>query len=305
VPRADRAPRRIGVAIDFSEGSERALQRAIALCNQHAAALLLVYALEAPDWFSRLLGRSEPGVDVQSWGESAQLALESWAGQARARGVHAVETRVLEGSLHTRLMELTAAGVELLVLGASGAGDHCGGLGSRVDRCLRAWPAPLLLVRGPRGERWQRVMCTTDFSPRALLSARSALALAPQALHMLLHVHVPPFDVPIGFPGVETSRLDALRDCAAAQALRGLESLAAELSIGQARALVPVVREGQPAKAILEFLEDTPCELLVLGVQGRSAFERHLLGGVSLRAVQGASCDVLLVPGGEPEPVAS
>lgn len=305
MPKADRSPRRICVATDFSEGADRALQRAIALCNQHAAALLLVHALEAPDWLSRLLGRAEYGVDAKSWAESASAALGRCAEQARARGVHAVETRVLEGRLHAGLHALAEEGVDLLVLGASGAAGHRGGLGSRVDRCLRAWPGPLLLVRGVRGDRWQRVLCTTDFSPRALTAARSALALAPQALHLLLHVHVPPFDVPLGFPGVDSETLDSLRDRAAAQALRGLESLAAELSIGQSRAMVPVLREGQPAESILELVEDTPCELLVLGVQGRSGLERNLLGSVSQRAAQAARCDVLLVPRDEPEPDAS
>lgn len=298
---ADRAPRHIAVATDFSEGSERALQRAIALCNQHAAGLLLVHALEAPDWLSRLLGRGESGVDAQAWRESAHAALERCAEQARARGVHAVDLRVLEGPLHARLRELADGDVDLLVLGAAGAAAHRGGLGSRVDRCLRAWPRPLLLVRGARGDRWQRVLCTTDFSPRALFAARGALALAPQALHLLLHVHVPPFDVPTGFPGIDSASLDTMRDRAAAQALRGLESLAAELSIGQARALVPVLREGQPVEAILELLEVTPCELLVLGAQGRSAIERGLLGSVSHRAAQAVGCDVLLVPGPELE----
>jgi universal stress protein E len=300
VQRAERAPRCICVATDFSEGAERALSRALSLCNQHASALLLVHALEAPDWLSRLLGREHPAVDALAWRGAAQCALDRLAEQARARGVHAVDTRLLEGPLHVGLKALVDSEVDLLVVGAAGASEVHGGWGSRVDRCLRTWPKPLLLVRSLRDGRWQRVLCATDFSACALRAARCALALSPQALHLLLHVHVPPFDMPLDFPGVDTATLEGERYRAAAQALRALESLAAELSIGQARALVPVLREGRPAAAILELLEDTPCELLVLGAHGRSAVERSLIGSVSQRAAQGAACDVLLVPMSSP-----
>ena len=56
-----------------------------------------------------------------------------------------------------------------------------------------------------------------------------------------------------------------------------------------------VIREGSPAKAILEVAKDEEIDLIVMGSSGKSSFDRFIMGSVADKVVNSAKCAVLVV----------
>ena len=56
-----------------------------------------------------------------------------------------------------------------------------------------------------------------------------------------------------------------------------------------------VIREGSPAKVILEVAKDEDIDLIVMGSSGKSGFDRFIMGSVADKVVNSAKCAVLIV----------
>lgn len=57
----------------------------------------------------------------------------------------------------------------------------------------------------------------------------------------------------------------------------------------------PLIKEGSPAKSILEVASEEDVDLIVIGSSGKSGFDRFILGSVSDKVVNAAKCPVLVV----------
>ncbi|WP_116592040.1 universal stress protein [Methanobrevibacter thaueri] len=56
-----------------------------------------------------------------------------------------------------------------------------------------------------------------------------------------------------------------------------------------------VIREGSPAKVILEVAKEENVDLIVMGSSGKSGFDRFIMGSVADKVVNSAKCAVLVV----------
>ena len=56
-----------------------------------------------------------------------------------------------------------------------------------------------------------------------------------------------------------------------------------------------VIREGTPAKVILQVAKDEDVDLIVMGSSGKSGFDRFIMGSVADKVVNSAKCAVLIV----------
>ncbi|MDO5860636.1 MAG: universal stress protein, partial [Methanobrevibacter sp.] len=56
-----------------------------------------------------------------------------------------------------------------------------------------------------------------------------------------------------------------------------------------------VIREGSPAKVILEVANEENVDLIVMGSSGKSGFDRFIMGSVADKVVNSAKCAVLVV----------
>ena len=56
-----------------------------------------------------------------------------------------------------------------------------------------------------------------------------------------------------------------------------------------------VIKEGSPAKCILEVAKDEDIDLIVMGSSGKSGFDRFIMGSVADKVVNSAKCAVLVV----------
>ena len=56
-----------------------------------------------------------------------------------------------------------------------------------------------------------------------------------------------------------------------------------------------VIREGSPAKVIIEVAKEEEVDLIVMGSSGKSGFDRFIMGSVADKVVNSAKCAVLVV----------
>lgn len=285
---------RLWLATDFSEAAARAGERAAQLAEQHAALLGLLNARERGGWIEELSSTSLPIELLEQIARARSAALQS---EAARLGCGGAEQRLLDAPLHRALPDLqTERPAQLMVMGAHGGGgwQHLL-LGSTADRVLRLHLLPVLLVRTAVDGPYRRIGIATDFSAASAAAARFALSLCPAATVLLVHASELPYESTLGFAGVGRDTVEHYRSQAAREALHSLEAFARELGEVGARA-VPALREGRPAEVLGAMVAEAGIDLLVLGVSGRSAIERGLLGSVSSHAAASLPCDVLVVP---------
>ena len=56
-----------------------------------------------------------------------------------------------------------------------------------------------------------------------------------------------------------------------------------------------VIREGSPARVILEVAQEEDVDLIVMGSSGKSGFDRFIMGSVADKVVNSAKCAVLVI----------
>lgn len=152
---------RILLPTDGSDGTERALEHALALAGTYDATLHVLSVIDD----SSIGAATEPSLaDLRS---RRADAVEEIGDRARSADV-AVETALREGSPHREILEyVDAAAIDMIVMGThgrSGVGRVL--LGSVAERIVRASPVPVVTVRmgadsegvanGPAAERAAR-----------------------------------------------------------------------------------------------------------------------------------------------------
>jgi nucleotide-binding universal stress UspA family protein len=133
----------------------------------------------------------------------------------------------------------------------------------------------------------------TDFSSTSDHALEYAVLLARgtgAALH-LLHVVAFPLEVAAS-PEAYWVELGGVRKQMSADAERELASRATGTTGVR---VTTEVRDGSPARTIVETATARRCQLIVMGTHGRGGFSQIFLGSVAERVVRTASCPVLTV----------
>jgi nucleotide-binding universal stress UspA family protein len=130
----------------------------------------------------------------------------------------------------------------------------------------------------------------TDFSERAMASARAAAALARKSGEVLHLVHITEY----GSAGRTTAGDEALRREVSAR----LEAQAAELRAEDTRVETELL-EGAPDEVLVEHATLVHASLLMVSHHGQRA-PRWRIGNVAERVVQAARCPVLVVRSASP-----
>jgi nucleotide-binding universal stress UspA family protein len=137
--------KRIGCALDFSDGSRAAVSQAEALATRFGAELVLFHALEL------VTGSDIPPPAAVAEGARREMAekLETWrVGAAQATG-RSVEAVLLEGPAAPAIAKAAAGWkLDLLVTGTHGRrGFRHMVLGSVAERLVHLAPCAVLVVR--------------------------------------------------------------------------------------------------------------------------------------------------------------
>jgi nucleotide-binding universal stress UspA family protein len=276
--------RHILCPVDFSELSGLALRYADAFAKCGGAALTALYAnpfLPPPHVDSAQLAELEE--QFRRWHTDAASKLRTFVDNALSADATWVQTAVVEALPVDGIRAITAQlEASLVVVGTHGrSGVNRLMMGSVAERILRESTVPVLTVRGDAlapGEplRLRHVLCAVDNSgaSRRALAWVSRMARCFESRVTVLHV----------------------RQKAAANPI---DDLAAWVPAGMTQecALECIVREGEPADAIVALARELGTGMLVMGTQHRLFHDASVIGVTTAMVVRHAPCPVLTVIG--------
>lgn len=283
-------------ATDLSAPARHAVERAALVAKATNADLDLFHVASlAPLEKMRRLITGVPAGAEQKMLDSAREALRELAAALLRQHDVTANVHVASGALlhelDNRADELPA---ELIVFGAHGAGflRHAL-LGSTAERMVSRARRPMLVVKQAAHAPYRTLLVPVDFSPASLPAIRNALAVAPGAEIVLLHVFDVPFEGQLRIAGVDEDAIKHYRIAAQQEALQNLKTLGDEAGLLPQRSRMVVVN-GDPSLRIIEQEQEQDSDLIVMGRMGESMVQELLMGSVTRQVLSGSQCDVLV-----------
>lgn len=288
--------RHLLAATDLSAPARHAVERAALVAKETGADLdLLHVASLAPLEKMRRLVAEIPVQLEQRVLDTARGELHELAMALQEKYQVPIAVEVTFGELIPEIdSRAVAKHVDLIVFGAHGASfvRHLL-LGSTAERMIGKATRPMLVVKQAAHERYRTLLVPVDFSAASLIAIHTALAVAPQAEIILLHVFEIPFEGKLQFAGIEEDVMQHYRAAAQEEALQRLQWLSDQAGLSPQTCQL-VVLHGDPSMRIIEQEQEQDCDLIVMGRCGERAIEEILLGSVTRQVLAESQCDVLV-----------
>jgi nucleotide-binding universal stress UspA family protein len=206
-----------------------------------------------------------------------------------------VERALLQGSVLDELTrEASRINADLVVVGARGAGfvRHFL-LGSTAERRLRKSVHPMLVVKQPAGNAYQRVLVPVDFSNRSAPLIALARTVAPGAHLVLLNAYEVPFEGKLRLASVPESTIESDHVTSQREASLQLRALAMDARL-KPRDWTHCIPNTDPSQAIAEHEKSLGSDLIAIGKHGQNMAEELLLGSVTKHVLVEPVGDVLV-----------
>lgn len=281
--------KKILVATDFSERSDRALRRAILLARQYNSEIQLIHVVDD----------DQPRRIVDTERNEVSTLLRQMAATTQDVDGVTCETRVILASPFVGIARAVAdAAPDLLVIGSHRRQvlrDVF--LGTTAERTIRLVDCPVLMVNAPPTGLYRHVLQTTDLSDgsRDALRRFHALGFGQDVWTSLLYV----FDAPalrlvMGHSMQKEDRSDYLAHEHENASLE-LSRFVASAGIGDVRQIVRHEASGA-SHEILDAADEEKADLIVMSTHGRSGLAKMLIGSVTEQVLREAQIDILAIP---------
>jgi nucleotide-binding universal stress UspA family protein len=297
--------RRILCPVDFSRFSHHALEQAVALAREfgaevtalHASAVAPVTAL-APMGAPIVL---EPARLSAAERQAVTAELRDFTNEIEAGGLKVVTTLKELDPVQAIVGTAETWPADLIVIGTHGrSGFERLMLGSVAEKVLRKAPCPVLTVPrrvlSPRhGLTFGRILCGVDFSPASLRALQYAASLAAAEGPGVNALNVIELFSEGG--GMRDELVLDTPDFRAGLIKAAQERLHALIpdEVRRACPIAETVTMGKAYREILRVAADDHADLIVLGVQGRTAADLLLFGSTTQHVVRQAECPVLTI----------
>ncbi len=194
---------------------------------------------------------------------------------------------------------------DLIVLGAKGLRATLGILlGGVAQQVVEYASCPVLVVRAPL-KKLRRILLVVDSSPYSQHAAECLACFPlPEKTEMrVMHVLPPQYQViatemPYGHtfeqPLMITEEIARQRAAEEEEGRRLLESMAGILAASNLPVRT-VLKRGDAATEIIEYVQKNQVDLIVAGSRGLSQMRSWLLGSVSRKLVHYSNCSILVV----------
>lgn len=277
------------VATDFSERSDRALRRATLLARQFEAKLEVVHVVD-DDQPKRV-------VDAD-YDQASQLLRQLTETLRDVDGVDCDMRVILAPPFAGIVRAAEELGPDLLVIGPHRRQvlrDVF--IGTTAERTIRSVTCPVLMVNASPAGRYRHVLQTTDLSDgsRDALRRLPALGITKNEMTSMLYV----FDAPalrLAFSGSipQEDQTHYLEDEKRA-ASRDLAKFVIASGLGGCQQVVRY--EASAAQhEILKAAAEEQADLIVLSTHGRSGMAKLLIGSVTEQVLKNSTIDVLAIP---------
>lgn len=290
------------VATDFSPHGNNALRRAAVLAEQHAARLTMLHVVDPAgsralrSWFSST-------IDVELKTVQTRATLRRFAKEIIGRHGVAPKFDVLAGNAFEEILSRSMR-ADLVVVGQRGTAASLKDLvvGSTTERLLRLSRKPVLVVKRGGDAPYRQVLVPIDLTHRSEAVLAAAAGLARNAALHVFHARPLRDEYDMQMADVPSAVIGEYREIRRGESRARMREMIARVGIRGGRAFVSAA-EGTPSPLTLAQEKSLDADLIVAGKQGRSAMADFLLGSVSRRLLAGSSCDVLIVPSTEPDPL--
>lgn len=296
---------RILCPVDFSEYSRHALDCAVALARWYGSQItaLHVFPHRPPAIVPFGLQVVQPGALPDTDRDVLLRHLEAFIEEQRRDNVR-IEALLEEAPEVSReiLRQADVLKADLIVIASHGrSGFERLLLGSITEKILRKSACPVMVVPPRLGEAlasgvsFKEILCPVDFSAASLRALTYAMSLAEESDGRLTAVHV--IEVPpelYASPMPDFVNVAELRAAAEAESLRRLRALIPE-AVRTYCTVETVVAEGRASREILQLAANRKTDLIVMGVQGRGAFDLLMFGSNTHHVIRAAACPVLTI----------
>ncbi|HSH29794.1 MAG TPA: universal stress protein [Thiohalobacter sp.] len=285
----------IVAAVGLFPQDDPVLARAAEIARAHRAKLTVVHVIDS------LTGYDFASTELRRIQQQIRLDAHTRVETAVARqvaGVDTVDIRIESGSPFACLIGLIEEiNADLIVMRAhqrDSLRDKI--IGSTTDRVVRAGTSPVLVVKRPATQDYQRVVVAAATADDSGGLAAFAAGLFPLAALYLIHVVQIPSQLEAamlhaGFGQNVAAHRQALVRKAKAELSAVFAGLGPRPVKGVMRVLV-----GDPARSLVRSTWSSKVGLIALGTGDTSRIRRALLGSVTRRVLNDAACDVLIRP---------
>ncbi|MCW9014655.1 MAG: universal stress protein [Gammaproteobacteria bacterium] len=270
------------------------LARATEIARAHRARLTIVHVIDDVSGFDLA------PVDTTLIQHQLRLSAQEDLKAAIARveiDVTEIDIRIEIGSPSLRLIELSnEINADLIVVRAHHSDSILEKIiGSTTDRVIRTSHVPVLVVKRPVTQAYQRIVVSIDTFDDSAVVAPFVAALFPLARLQLNHVVqiTTQFEVAMQRAGSGQAGIAAHRDALIHKAKAFLRDLSQKLAKRPLRTVVRVV-VGDPAASLVRATWSPKVDLIVLGPGSTGRIRWALLGSVTRRVLRAATCDVLI-----------
>lgn len=280
--------KRILVATDLSERSDRAIDRAIILAKAFGAQLTVLHVVDED------LPASV--ADAQKVFASSNLQ-EHLSSLPHAKGLKA-ELAIEFGKDWSEICRRAEASQADLIVMGSHRERGVQGLfrGTTVERVIRNGNTPVLVAKDRATRNYQSVVVGVDFSVYSRKAVEFALNFAPDAKVFLVHAYDVPFKAFLTGSSTRGEVAKRHEQQFAQMVEQEFASFLAQVGGDQPKGrLERVIREGGPHEVIHEQAAQLRAELLVLGTHGRTGVSHAILGSVAEGFLNDPPCDVVAV----------
>ncbi len=278
--------KRLLVATDLSARSDRAVERAVALAEEHDAKLTIAHVVD----------EDLPEALAHNHQTAAELAIQQHLNSLTAGKGPSVSVDVSFGRAYVDILAISEKiDAEMIVVGVHREDAFKDMFrGTTVERIIRASGVPVLLVKDRVGSPYRRIVVGVDFSVYSRRAVEFAVTFAPGAEFHLVHAYDVPFK---GFLyGHDTRRqvskqheaeFEQMIEEEMATFLAGLETKAPKLE--------RVMQMGAVQEVVDRQIGRLKPDLLVIGTHGRTGVAHAFLGSVAEDLLREPPCDVLAV----------
>jgi nucleotide-binding universal stress UspA family protein len=296
---------RILCPVDFSECSRHALEQAVALGRECRTPVIALHAFAVAPVTDRIIVGAplvlEPARASSAMRDALRTELARFVDSVDAGGA-VVQLDISEGDpIDAIIRDGLATNTDLIVMGTHGrSGMDRLMLGSVAESVLRKAPCPVLTVppraESPASLAFARILCAVDFSSASLRALQYTADLAPAIGADLCALHVVELITRNG-DGMRDEIVDPATDYREAFRQAALERLEALVpaAVGDDRTIRRMVAIGRPHREIVRIAERERYDVIVMGVEARSAADLLLFGSTTQHVLRRAPCPVLTV----------
>jgi len=278
--------KRILVAVDGSPASLHALTESCRLARAEHGSITVLSVMPPHDGELRLVGVRNLAALMQA---PVDKALADATRIAEAERI-SVRTVAGQGEPYEEIVTLAEEEqYDVIVLGVKGHNvSETVLMGSVTARVIGHADTNVLVIPRESSLMWQRILVPVDGSVWSKAAANIAFQLVQSYGSQVDLVSVA--DVPSHLYGVSVSAANEMIDLAR----RHLDQITHEAKSRDIEANY-YLREGDPAKILIELVRKQAVDLIIMGSHGRTGLTRLLMGSVTERVIHDSPCPVLVI----------